>query len=94
MIALAQLVTFVGWRGGVGLLAGALLAAVPAYQAGIWTESAACRERTFRAIAEHDLQRMEQENDRIAAAQAARARAGADRADGDGGLPDDGFRRD
>jgi hypothetical protein len=94
VILLTQALSFIGWRGGLGLLAGAVLVMLPAYEAGVWTEAAACRERTGRAIAEHDIQRMERENGKIAAAAAARARAGAVGADGDGRMPDDGFRRD
>ena len=96
MILLARAAALLGWRGALGTALGALLAAAPAYHAGVWTERAAGRERIGRAIAEHELQRMENENGKIAAAAAARARIG--RADDDGrdggGLPDDPFRRD
>lgn len=94
MIVLAQIAAFVGWRGGVSFLAGAVLATVPAFQAGVFTQTQVCQERVARSIATHDLRRMELENDRIADAKAARLRAGAQHSDSAGGMRDDAFRRD
>ncbi len=94
MILLARLVAQVGWRGVLGLIAGAAMATVPAYHIGTWIERLVGEERTQRALAERDIQRMEQENAKVVAAAAARARAAASGADRDGGVSDDGFRRD
>jgi hypothetical protein len=94
VIVLSRIAALLGWRGGAGLVAGAVFAIAPAYQLGKIIEAEACDERVERTVAQHDIRRMERENDLIAEAQAARARARTDRARSPGGVPDDGFRRD
>ncbi len=95
MTALFSLIGFVGWRGAICAALGAVLAGGAALPLARWVERQACAERIGRVLAQHDLQKMELDNARIDAALDARRRAdhdsfGAD----DGGLPDDGFRRD
>ncbi|WP_420392576.1 hypothetical protein [Acuticoccus sp.] len=96
MIVLGRIAGALGWHGMVGLAVGAVLVAAPAYHAGKWTEHAAWEERLERVLAERHAQLMEKENERID--RALRARRAADREPdgvlGDGGVPDDGFRRD
>lgn len=96
MIGIVQIGAALGLRGGIGIAVGAALAIVPAYQAGKWTEAAAADERIGRVLAQYRSQQMEQGNDRISRASAARVEAGrSDRSLPDGsGLSDDGFRRD
>lgn len=95
MTALVRIVALVGWRGAVGLLAGGAIAASAALPLGRWVERQVCSERIARGHAEERLQEMENENARINAALDARRRADRDSLGaGDGGLPDDGFRRD
>ena len=96
MLLAAQIAGMLGWRGAVGIVVGGTLLAIPAYQAGKWTEGAASEERIKRVVAERDVSRREEEDGRIKRALAARRDAdgvGGDRI-GDGGLPDDGYRRD
>ncbi|XWN33735.1 MAG: hypothetical protein ROR55_12035 [Devosia sp.] len=100
MTVLLRLVSMIGWQGIVGAVAGGLIVAAPAYQAGKWVEGAAAKERIARRLAEREIQRLEVEDDRVAAANRARrqadrrGRAGNDRAPDANGVPDDGFRRD
>lgn len=92
----ARVLAAFGWRGAVGLAIGAVVATVPAYQAGKWTESAAAEARVEAALAKHRIETMERHNDRIDAAYQARLRS--DRISRDnrdaGGMPNDGYRRD
>lgn len=92
MTAVLAIVNLVGWRGAAGIAVGAALAMVPAYQLGVFREAAAAEERTARVLAERDIRQMEIENARVDAAAA--ARLNAVRGGDDGGMPDDGFRRD
>ena len=84
--------TLLGWRGAIGLAVGALLAALPAYELGVWTEAAVGRERIARSLAERDVLQMEIENARIDSANSARSAAIAG-ASGRG-VSNDGYRRD
>lgn len=95
MSVVFNLLALVGWRGAVGVAIGAVLSGGVALPAGRWVERLACTERIGRAIAEHDLQEMELNDARIAAALEARHRADRNSLGADGGgLPDDGYRRD
>lgn len=91
-----RILALFGWRGALGAALGAVIAAMPAYHAGKWTEGAASESRVEAALAARDLKVMEAENDRIDAARRARLRS--DRrsrdASASGGMPNDGFRRD
>lgn len=94
-MALLGIFSMIGWRGALFAALGAILAGAAAMPLGRWAERQACAERIGRVVAEHELQTMGQNNARIDAALAARRRADRDGFDaGDGGLPDDGFRRD
>ncbi|MBJ3774809.1 hypothetical protein [Acuticoccus mangrovi] len=90
-----SLLSLLGWRGTVAAIGGALVATLPAYEVGRWREGAATEARIAKALAEHELKRMEAENGRIDRALAARHDAVAGGGGtGDGRLPDDGYRRD
>lgn len=92
MMSLFPVLNLIGWRGALGVAAGAALAALPAYELGVFREAAAGQERVARVLAEHQIKRMEIENGRVDAAAAARLDS---LRSGDGiGMPDDGFRRD
>lgn len=95
MTALLGIFSMIGWRGVMFAALGAVFAGAAAMPLGRWAERQACAERIGRAIAERELQTVGQNNARIDAALAARRRADRDGFDiDDGGLPDDGFRRD
>ncbi|WP_108661167.1 hypothetical protein [Acuticoccus kandeliae] len=95
MTLMVRIVALLGWRAAVGMGLGALLATVPAYQLGKWTEGAAAQERVARILVERDVKRMEAENARIEKALAARRDAISHGGGAAGGrLPDDGYRRD
>lgn len=96
MTVLARLAGILGWRGLTGMLVGALVASVPAYQAGKWAEGVSSRARNDVDRLEAQLQQVEAHNARLDRALAARreaARGGGDGAVG-GGVSDDGYRRD
>ncbi|WMS41706.1 hypothetical protein RDV64_16730 [Acuticoccus sp. MNP-M23] len=95
MTILLQLVAAVGWRGLIAGVVGAALSAVAAYPAGRLVERAVCKERIVRRLAEVELQNQETRNARIQEALDARRTVRHGNASAaDGGLPDDGFRRD
>lgn len=95
MSVLSRLVGLFGWKGFLGLAAGAFLASASAYPLGRYVEKVACAERIARRVAEHDLERMREFDAKIEAALAARRTADGDvRGIADGQLQDDGFRRD
>ena len=95
MTALLSLLGLVGWRGAVCAAVGAVLAGGAVLPLARWAERQACAERIGRAIAQSEIDKMERDNALIDDALAARRRADRDGfGSGDGGLPDDGFRRD
>lgn len=95
MTALLQIAAAIGWRGLVAGAVGATFSAVAAYPAGRAVERAVCKERIVRRLAEVELQNQEKRDARILEAlDARRAVRYGDDAAADGGMPDDGFRRD
>lgn len=95
MTLVLNLLALVGWRGALGAAVGAVIAGGAALPLGRWAERQACGARIGRELAIRDLQQMERDNAHINAALEARRRAERDGLDADdGGLPDDGFRRD
>lgn len=95
MTLLANAFALLGLRGLVGALLGAGLAALLAYPLGRHVEHVAADERVERRVAELNLRMMRNFDARIEAALRARRSVGhvGDRS-GDGGMPDDGYRRD
>lgn len=84
-----------GWRGALGAALAAAVLLPISYQTGRWVEAAVTKDAIARALAERTVKQMEAENARLRdAAEARRAAFDGTHADGDGRLPDDGFRRD
>ncbi|GAB5376189.1 MAG: hypothetical protein AcusKO_26510 [Acuticoccus sp.] len=95
MSAVLRILGLVGWQGALGAAVGAAIAGAAAVPAGRWIERQVCAERVGRLIAERDILKMEMDNARLDEALRARVRAERDPVVAvDGGMPDDGYRRD
>lgn len=95
MTVFLSLMTGLGWRGAVGASVAGVIAMAVAFPAGRWVERQVCAERIAGAVTARDIKQMEMNDARLDTALRARRLAdGDDDIAADGGLPDDGFRRD